>query len=81
MSFKEYIKENKDRGNSRIDAMSSVVSSLKKSLDQYDVLTRRFIWDKLTSSQGKELMDKVIRNPGTKLSDSEFNKLAQGRVK
>ena len=76
-SFKEYVNEGKDRGNNKTQAISTLVSALKIALDQYDISTRRFIWEHLTSPKGKELMEKILRNPKTYLSDSEFNKLIQ----
>jgi len=76
-SFKEYINEGKDRGNNKVQAISTLVSALKTALDQYDISTRRFIWEHLNSPRGKELMEKILRNPKTYLSDSEFTKLVQ----
>jgi len=74
-SFKEYINEGKDRGNNRIEAISTLVSALKTALGQYDISTRHFVWEHLNSQKGKELMEKILRNPKTYLSDSEFTKL------
>jgi hypothetical protein len=76
-SFKEYINEGKDRGNNKVQAISTLVSALKTALDKYDISTRHFIWDHLNSPKGKELMEKILRNPKTYLSDSEFTKLVQ----
>jgi len=77
MKFKEYINEEKDRGNNRVQAISTLVSALKTALDQYDISTRRFVWGQLNNAKGKELMEKILRNPKTYLSDSEFTKLVQ----
>ena len=76
-SFKEYLNEGKDRGNNKVQAMSDIVSALKTSLNGYDILTRRFVWERLNNEKGKELMEKLLRNPKTYLSDSEFRKLVQ----
>lgn len=76
-SFKEYINEGKDRGSNKVQAISTLVSALKTALNQYDISTRHFIWDHLNSPKGKELMEKILRNPKTYLSDSEFTKLVQ----
>lgn len=74
-SFNEYINEGKDRSSNKVQAISSLVSAIKTSLNQYDISTRHFVWDHLNSPKGKELMEKIIRNPKTYLSDSEFTKL------
>ena len=76
-SFIEYINEAKDRGSNRIKAMATLVDALKTALNQYDISTRHFVWEHLNSPKGKELMAKVLRNPKTSLSDSEFTKLVE----
>lgn len=76
-SFKEYIAEGTDRSSNKVQAISTLVKALKTALDQYDISTRHFVWDHLNSPKGKELMEKVIRNPKTYLSDSEFTKLVE----
>lgn len=79
MKFKEYIVENAtpDRSSNKLKAISTLVSALKDSLGQFDISTRHFVWEHLNSPKGKELMEKILRNPKTYLSDSEFNKLIQ----
>ena len=72
-------KEGKDRSSNRTEAVEEVVNAIKKTLDRYDVSTRKFIWEKITSSKGLELMDKIVKNPKTFLSNSEFTKLVQKR--
>lgn len=78
-SYNDYLIEeaSKDRGSSKVKAMQDLVDNLKKILDNYDIATRRFVWDRLTSTKGEELMDKILRNPRTYLSDSEFTKLVE----
>ena len=78
-SYKEYIAENTtpDRGSNRIKAINTLVNALKVALNQYDISTRRFVWEHLNSPRGKELMQKILRNPKTYLSDSEFTKLVE----
>lgn len=73
------IEEGKDRSSNRTEAVEEVVNAIKKTLDRYDVSTRKFIWEKITSSKGLELMDKIVKNPKTFLSNSEFTKLVQKR--
>jgi hypothetical protein len=69
--------EAKDSSN-KIKAMTDLVDSVKGVLDHYDIATRRFIWRRLTTAKGNELMDKLLRNPRTYLSMSELRKLAEG---
>lgn len=78
-SYNDYLIEeaSKDRGSNKVKAMQDLVDNLKKILDNYDIATRRFVWDRLTSTKGEELMDKILRNPRTYLSDSEFTKLVE----
>ena len=78
-SFKEFINinEGKDRSNNRVQAMLKLSDAVKGVLDQYDILTRRFIWERLNNEKGKELMEKILRNPKTYLSKSEFVKLVE----
>lgn len=78
-SYNDYLIEeaSKDRSSSKVKAMQDLVDNLKKILDNYDIATRRFVWDRLTSTKGEELMDKILRNPRTYLSDSEFTKLVE----
>ena len=79
MNFKEYIAENAtpDRSSNKLKAMSTLVSALKTALGQFDISTRTYAWEHITNPKGKELMEKILRNPKTYLSDSEFNKLIQ----
>lgn len=78
-SIKEYLIEeaSKDRSSNKTKAIQEVVDGLKKSLDHYDLATRKYIWEKLTNPKGSELMNKIVKNPKTYLSDSEFTKLIQ----
>ena len=77
-NFKEYITEaTKDRGSNKVDAIQTLVAALKTALNQFDISTRHYVWDHLNSPKGKELMDKILRNPKTYLSNSEFTKLIE----
>lgn len=73
-SYQEYLNEAKD-DTSKPKAMHAMVAALKKVFDQYNMTTRQAIWKELTSTKGKELVNKLIRNPKTYMSDSEFIKL------
>lgn len=77
-SFKEYINEaTKDRSSNKVKAISTLIDALKSALGQYDISTRHFVWEHLNSPKGKELISKILRNPKTYLSDSEFTKLVE----
>jgi hypothetical protein len=67
----------RDRSSNKNKAIHDVVDAIKKSLDGYDLPTRKYIWEKITSAKGNELMNRIVKNPKTYLSDSEFTKLAQ----
>ena len=76
--FKEYITEaTKDRGSSKVDAIQTLVAAIKTALNQFDIPTRHYVWEHLNSPKGKELMDRILRNPKTYLSNSEFTKLVE----
>jgi len=77
-SYQEFLTEaEKDRGSSKTKAIVDVVDSLKNVLNKYDISTRHSVWEHLNSPKGKELMNKILRNPKTYLSDSEFVKLVE----
>ena len=77
-TFKDYINEaTKDRGSSKVNAIQTLVAALKTALNQFDISTRHYVWEHLNSPKGKELMDKILRNPKTYLSNSEFTKLVE----
>jgi hypothetical protein len=84
-SFDEYLvetaakkseKKKSDKSSSnKIMAMQDIVNHLKSILADYDISVRRFVWERLTSAKGHELMEKILRNPKTYLSMSEFTQL------
>lgn len=61
--------------SSRIKCVQAVVENLKKVLGDYDIATRKYVWNKLVSVRGEELMSQIVRYPKTSMSMSEFNKL------
>lgn len=75
-SFDNFITESKDSSN-KSKAIVDLVDALRKVFDQYDIITRKFVWNHLNSAKGKELIEKLLRNPKSYLSDSEFVKLVQ----
>lgn len=62
-------------GSSRIQCVQSVVDHIKKALMDYDITTRKYVWNKLTSKEGEHLMDQIVRYPKTSMSMSQFTKL------
>ena len=74
-SFEQFT-EAKD-STSKIKAMTALVHALKEVFAKYDLPTRRLAWEKLTGRRGEELVHKILRYPGTYLSDSEFKKLVE----
>lgn len=70
----QHFTEARDSSN-KLKGMTDLVIALKAVLDQYDLPTRRLIWKRLTSAKGHELVEKLMRNPRTYLSMSEFRKL------
>lgn len=73
-SFEEYLNEAKD-GSSKPKAMETMVEALRSVFEKYDLSTRQAIWKDLTGARGKDLVNKLIRNPKSYLSNSEFIKL------
>ena len=76
MEFKDYLTE-ADRSSSKVNAIQTLVAAIKTALNQFDISTRHYVWEHLNSPKGKELMDKILRNPKTYLSSSEFTKLVE----
>lgn len=75
-SLEEYLFETKsDRSSGKLKAMEELVEDLRHLFDKYDLPTRQFIWEKITSKKGMELMDKLLRSPKTRPNDSEFRKI------
>lgn len=62
-------------GSSRVKCVQSVVDHIRKALMDYDITTRKYVWNKLTSSEGEHLMDQIVRYPKTSMSMSQFTKL------
>lgn len=63
--------------SNKVKAMTTVVDALRETFGKFDLPTRKKVWEELTSAKGKDLVDKLVRNPKTYLSDSEFIKLVQ----
>ena len=75
--FEDWIILEEKNSSNKSKAMIDLVDAIKDVFNQYDLSTRKKIWQEITSSKGKELIDKVVKNPKTYLSDSEFVKLVQ----
>jgi hypothetical protein len=76
MQLFRHFTEAKDCSN-KIKAMTDLVDALKAGLEHYDIATRRLVWMRLTAAKGHDLMEKLLRNPRTYLSMSEFRKLVE----
>lgn len=80
-SYEEFINEakkaetKKDPSSNKQKCMLALVDALKDVFNKYDIHTRRYTWDHLNTPKGQELIQKILRNPKTYLSDSEFVKL------
>jgi hypothetical protein len=75
-SLDEYRQLNEaSKSSSKAKSMNDLVNALRKTLDEFDLPTRKFLWEKLNTEKGRELMDKILRNPKTSFSNSEFVKL------
>lgn len=83
MSFADYLAEatkresktKKDASSSRVKCVQDMVAHLKSVFSGYDTSTRKFVWQKLNTAKGKDLVDQLLKNPKTYLSNSEFTKL------
>jgi hypothetical protein len=69
--------EGKDSSN-KIKAMTDLVDAMRAVLDHFDIATRRFVWRRLMTAKGHELVERLLRTPRTYLSTSELRKLAEG---
>ena len=75
-SLREYRELNEaTKSSTKAKSMNDLVDALRKILNDFDLPTRKFLWERLTSEKGKELMDKILRNPRTSFTNSEFVKL------
>ena len=76
-TYQEWLNLQEGESSSRVRAVDEIVDALKSIFLKYDVATRKHVWKRLTSDAGKELVEKIIRNPHTYLSKSNFTKLVQ----
>lgn len=76
--FQEWIEINEGKNSSnKTKAMTDLIDAFKKVFDEYDLSTRKKVWESLSTHKGKELINKIVKNPKTYLSNSEFVKLVQ----
>jgi len=75
--FQEWIINEAENSSNKTKAMVALVDALRDVFGKYDIATRKKVWEEITSAHGKELVAKLVRNPKTYLSDSEFIKLIQ----
>lgn len=77
-SFNEYRGLNEDtNSSSKVKGMAALVDAVRTWGEKYDIVTRKFVWEHLNSPRGKELMNKILRNPKTYYTNSEFTKLVE----
>lgn len=76
-NFEEWILNEAEGSSNKVKAMVATVHALRQTFEKFDLPTRKKVWEELTSARGKDLVDKIVRNPKTYLSDSEFIKLVQ----
>lgn len=77
-SFEEFrLDEGKDRSSNKVDAVETLFDNLRKAFDEFGLTTRKFAWEKITSSEGKSLVNKILRDPKVKISEGEIKKLAK----
>lgn len=69
--------EGRDTSN-RIRAVETVVDALRRAFSRFDIATRKLVWKRITTRWGQELIDRLLRNPYSSLSISEFRKLVEG---
>lgn len=62
-------------GSSRIQCIQTVVQHLKAAFADYDISTRKFVWEKLKTKHGEDLISQIVRYPKTSMSMSNFTKL------
>lgn len=86
-SYEEYLNEaakkqddkktstKKDSSSNRQKCILSMSHALKNVFDNYDLPTRKFAWEHLNSPDGKKLVERLLKNPKSYISDSEFVKL------
>jgi hypothetical protein len=76
-SFEEFrLDEGKDRSTSKVEAMETLFDALRKAFDGYSLATRNFVWDKIQSGKGKNLVEKILKDPKVKISEGEIRKIA-----
>lgn len=79
-SYNEFLNESKEKksnSSSKTEGITSLVDSLRSWGEKYDISTRHFVWEHLNTPRGKELMNKILRNPKTTYTNSEFVKLVE----
>lgn len=77
INFEEWSVLKEGNSSNKNKAIIDLVDSIKGVFKDYDMATRKKIWQQITSAEGKDLVDKIVKNPKTYLSDSEFIKLVQ----
>jgi hypothetical protein len=74
-----FVEAKTDKSSSKLEAIEDLIDVMRNHFDKYDLPTRKFIWEKITSSKGQELIEKMLRSPKTRPSTSEFRKLISSK--
>lgn len=65
----------KDKSTDKINCMQEIVSELKATFKHYSLATRKYVWEKLISTKGKELVGKLVHDPMIYRTTSPFTQL------
>jgi|APGre2960657404_1045060.scaffolds.fasta_scaffold00736_7 hypothetical protein len=65
----------KDKSTDKINCMQEIVAELKNTFKHYSLTTRKYVWEKLISTKGKELVGKLVHDPMIYRTTSPFTQL------
>lgn len=65
----------KDKSTDKINCMQEIVTELKATFKHYSLATRKYVWEKLISTKGKELVGKLVHDPMIYRTTSPFTQL------
>lgn len=65
-------KKGQSPSSNRIKGFNELVNSLKKFFQDFDLETRKYCWNKINTVKGKALVEKILRNPRSPISNSSF---------
>lgn len=65
----------KDKSTDKINCMQEIVAELKNTFKHYSLATRKYVWEKLVSTKGRELVGKLVHDPMIYRTTSPFTQL------